>query len=67
MLDFTVKSILRPDFYTHLHRGSKGAIENEDEARELAFSRERVRSYLKDKEVNRVIYVPKRLVNIVLN
>jgi leucyl-tRNA synthetase len=39
----------------------------ESEARELAFSRDRVKSHLKDREVNKVIYVPQKLVNIVLN
>ena len=39
----------------------------EAEARELALSRERVKSYMRDRGINRVIYVPKRLVNIVLN
>jgi leucyl-tRNA synthetase len=39
----------------------------ESEARELALSRERVKSHLKDREVNKVIYIPQKLVNIVLN
>ncbi|MBA7608490.1 Leucine--tRNA ligase [subsurface metagenome] len=38
----------------------------EEEARELALSRERIRTYLKDGEVARIIYVPRRLVNIVM-
>jgi len=38
----------------------------EEEARELALSRERIRTYLKDGEVARIIYVPCRLVNIVM-
>jgi leucyl-tRNA synthetase len=38
----------------------------EEEARQLAFSRERIKKYLKDGEVARVIYVQRRLVNIIL-
>ena len=39
---------------------------NEEEAQELALSRERIRAYLKDRRVARIIYVPRRLVNIVV-
>jgi leucyl-tRNA synthetase len=38
---------------------------SEIEAKELALSRKRVRSYIHDKKPTRVIYVPKRVVNIV--
>ncbi|MFC2049592.1 leucine--tRNA ligase [Chloroflexota bacterium] len=38
----------------------------EAEAKELALSRERVKAYLKDKEAAKIIYVPQRLVNIVV-
>jgi leucyl-tRNA synthetase len=38
----------------------------EEQARELALSRERVQHYLEGGEVSKVIYVPKRLVNIVV-
>jgi len=38
---------------------------SEAEAKELALSRKRVRSYIDDKKASRVIYVPKRVVNIV--
>ncbi|MCK4363132.1 MAG: class I tRNA ligase family protein, partial [Dehalococcoidia bacterium] len=38
----------------------------EEEAHDLALSRERIRTYLKDGEVARIIYVPRRLVNIVM-
>jgi leucyl-tRNA synthetase len=37
-----------------------------EEAQELALSRERIKAYLMDREVARVIYVPKRLVNIIV-
>jgi len=37
----------------------------EDEARELALSRERIQDYLNDRKIVRVIYVPRRLVNVV--
>jgi len=37
-----------------------------EEAQELALSRERIKAYLVDREVARVIYVPKRLVNIIV-
>jgi len=40
---------------------------SEDEARELALGREKIRAYLDDKKVNKVIYVPRRLVNIVMS
>jgi leucyl-tRNA synthetase len=39
---------------------------SEDEARELALGREKIRAYLNDKKVNKVIYIPRRLVNIVM-
>ncbi len=38
----------------------------EKEAVELAMTRERVKPHLKDKKINNVIYVPGRLVNIVV-
>jgi leucyl-tRNA synthetase len=38
----------------------------EAEAKELALSRERIKAYLGGKEAARIIYVPLRLVNIVL-
>jgi len=38
----------------------------EAEAKELALSSERVKAYLKDKEAAKIIYVPQRLVNIVV-
>ena len=38
----------------------------EAEAKELALSRERVKAYLKDNEAAKIIYVPQRLVNIVV-
>jgi len=38
----------------------------EEEAKELALSRERVRAYIDGKELSNVIYVPRRVVNIVL-
>jgi leucyl-tRNA synthetase len=38
----------------------------EVEAKELALSRERVKVYVDGKKLTRVIYVPKRLVNIVV-
>ena len=38
----------------------------EEEARELALGRERIKVYLEDREVARIIYVPRRLVNIVV-
>ncbi len=37
----------------------------EEEARELALSRERIKAYLNDRKIVRVIYVPRRLVNVV--
>jgi leucyl-tRNA synthetase len=37
-----------------------------EEAQELALSRERIKAYLMDREVSRVIYVPNRLVNIIV-
>jgi len=39
----------------------------ESQARELALGRERVKAYTDDKGTSRIIYVPKRLVNIVTN
>jgi len=38
----------------------------EEEARELALGRERIRRYLEGGEVAKIIYVPRRLVNIVV-
>ncbi len=38
----------------------------EAEAKELALSRERIKAYVKDNKVARIIYVPQRLVNIVV-
>jgi len=38
----------------------------EEQARELALSRDRIKHYLEGSEVARVIYVPRRLVNIVV-
>lgn len=38
----------------------------EGEARELALSRERIKAYLNDRKIVRVIYVPRRLVNVVV-
>ncbi len=38
----------------------------EAEARQLAVERQRVKAYLEGKEIIRVIYVPKRLVNVVV-
>ncbi len=38
----------------------------EEQARQLALSRERVRARLQDREIKSVIYVPRRLVNVVL-
>ncbi len=40
---------------------------SEGEAKELALGRERVRSYINGKEVRSVIYVPQRVINIVLS
>ena len=37
----------------------------EDEAKELALGREKIKSYIEGKRINKVIYVPGRLVNIV--
>jgi leucyl-tRNA synthetase len=37
----------------------------EEEARSLALSRERVQSYLNDREIKKVIYIPGRLLNLV--
>ena len=39
---------------------------SEVEAKELALSQERVKAYIDDKKLTRVIYVPKRVVNIVV-
>jgi len=39
---------------------------SEAEAKELALGRERVKAYVDDKKLTRVIYVPKRVVNIVV-
>ncbi len=38
----------------------------EDEAKQLALKRERVKAYTKDKRISSVVYVPRRVVNIVL-
>jgi leucyl-tRNA synthetase len=38
----------------------------EAEARELALSRERVKVYVKDNKIAKIIYVPQRLINIVV-
>ena len=38
----------------------------EAEAKELALSRERIKAYVQDKNIARIIYVPQRLVNIVV-
>jgi leucyl-tRNA synthetase len=38
----------------------------EEEASELALSRERIKTYLKNGESSRIIYVPRRLVNIII-
>jgi leucyl-tRNA synthetase len=38
----------------------------EAEARELALGRERIQAYVKDNKVAKIIYVPQRLVNIVV-
>lgn len=40
---------------------------SEDQARELALGREKIKAYLDDKKANKVIYVPRRLVNIVMS
>jgi len=37
----------------------------EDEAKELALGREKIKSYVEGKRIGKVIYVPRRLVNIV--
>jgi len=39
---------------------------SEDEAKKLALSRERIQRWLQAKTVKKTIYVPGRLVNIVL-
>jgi leucyl-tRNA synthetase len=39
---------------------------SEAEAKELALASERIKAYVKDNNVGRIIYVPQRLVNIVL-
>jgi len=38
----------------------------EEEARELALGRERIKGYLQGKEVRKAIYVPGRLINVVV-
>ena len=38
----------------------------EEEAREIALKRERIRSYIEGREIRRIIFVPGRLINIVL-
>ena len=38
----------------------------EAEAKELALSSERIKAYVKDNKVAKIIYVPQRLVNIVV-
>ena len=39
---------------------------SQKEAENIALSREKIKNWLKDKEVKRVIFVPKRLINIVI-
>jgi leucyl-tRNA synthetase len=39
---------------------------SEDEVKQLALKRERVKAYTKDKRISGVVYVPRRVVNIVL-
>jgi len=39
---------------------------NEAEAKELALGRDRVRAYINGRKVERLIYVPKRVVNVVI-
>jgi leucyl-tRNA synthetase len=38
----------------------------ESEARELALGRDRVKAYVKDSDIRRLVYVPGRLINIVV-
>ena len=38
----------------------------EEEAREIALGRERIKAYLEGRDIARIIYVPRRLVNIVV-
>jgi len=38
----------------------------EDQAKELALSRERVKAYLENKIAAKIIYIPTKLVNIVV-
>jgi len=38
----------------------------EDEAKEMALGRERVKAYVQGKKINKVIYVPQKLVSIVV-
>jgi leucyl-tRNA synthetase len=38
----------------------------EAEARELALGREKIKAYVKDNKIAKIIYVPQRLVNIVV-
>ena len=37
----------------------------EEEAKEIALHREKIRPYIQEKRIDRVIYVPQKLVNIV--
>jgi len=39
---------------------------SETEAKELALGRERVKAYISDKKLSRIVYAPKRVVNIVV-
>ena len=39
---------------------------SEDEAKKLAFSEERVKSYIEGKQIIKTIYVPGKLLNIVV-
>ena len=38
----------------------------EGEAKEIALSRDRIKAYVRDKKIAGIIYVPQRLVNIVV-
>jgi leucyl-tRNA synthetase len=37
-----------------------------DEARKLALDRQRVKSYIEGKQITQIVYVPKRLINLVV-
>ena len=39
---------------------------SQKEAENIALSREKIKNWLKDKEVKKIIFVPKRLINIVV-